>query len=88
MRSYIFTEAEVDRLLRWLRTGEEDDATRMIFVGIRRDLRRLVVQLDLAMLVMRELRRQRRWGRRLRLPREMGEKVDALVAMMRALRTR
>lgn len=88
MRSYIFTEAEAERLLQWLRTGDEDDAARMIFVGIRRDLRRLVVHLDLAMLVMRELRRQGRWGRRLSLPSEMGEKVATLEAMMRALKTK
>ena len=86
MRSYIFTDSEVEGLLAWARTGEEDDALRMTFVGIRRDFRVLMIHMELMVLVERELRRQGRFGRRARLPRELYERMAVAMAKIQGLK--
>jgi hypothetical protein len=75
MRSYIFTDDEIEGLLAWLRTGDEDDTLRMTFVGIRRNFRVLMIHMELMVLVEKELRRQGRFDRRMRLPRELRERM-------------
>jgi hypothetical protein len=87
MRSYIFTDDEVERLLEWLRLGEEDDALRMTFSEIRRSYHRLSAHLKLMFLVIDELQHRHRWRRRLRLPREMADLVGALEGKLRAVRS-
>jgi hypothetical protein len=87
MRSYIFTDAEVERLIRWLETGEEDDALRMTFVEIRRSYHRLFVHLEMMFLVIKELRRKNRWRRRLRLPKEVEDLVEAIEGKLKAARS-
>jgi hypothetical protein len=87
MRGYIFTDREVEGLLAWLKTGEEDDALRMTFVGIRRDFRMLIRQMELMVLVEKELRRQGRFGRRARLPRDLAERMNVLDGKIRAARS-
>ena len=78
VRSYIFTRRERERLLRWLEEGFEDDATRMIFVEIRRNMPRLFRDLTLMLRVMKELMRRDRWDQRMRLPRKREERLKAL----------
>jgi hypothetical protein len=80
MRSYIFTDDEIEGLLAWLRTGDEDDALRMTFVGIRRNFRVLMIHMELMVLVEKELRRQGRFDRRMRLPRELRERMAVAMA--------
>ena len=77
MRSYIFTRREREELRRWLEEGREDDATRMIFVEIRRNTPRLLEDLRLLVRVAKELRRRGRWDRRMRLPRSLKERTTA-----------
>jgi len=86
VRSYIFTDSEVEGLLAWVRTGEEDDALRMTFVGIRRDFRVLIRHMELMVEVEKELRRRGRFGRRARLPRELGERMAAAMAKVQTAR--
>ena len=71
MRSYIFTESERRRLRRWLETGEEDATTRMLFVGVRRNLNELRADLGLMLEVARELRSRGRFTGRATLPRRL-----------------
>jgi len=92
VRSYIFTDAEIERIFKWLRTGEEDDALRMTFVEIRRSLRRLFVHMEIMVMVEKELRRQRRWRGRVTLPREVRMKIQLAMSKvgeaMEAVRAR
>jgi len=88
VRSYIFTDAEIERIFKWLRTGEEDDALRMTFVEIRRSLRRLFVHMEIMVMVEKELRRQGRWRRRTRLPLELKLAMSKVSEAMMAVRAR
>ena len=75
MRRHIFTESEVRRLLDWLRAGEEDDATRMLFVEVRRNYRKLRVHLELLLMVMNRLEGEGRLRGRARLPRKLSSQL-------------
>ncbi|HUS78364.1 MAG TPA: hypothetical protein VM050_06870 [Patescibacteria group bacterium] len=91
MRSYIFTESERRRLRRWLENGEEDDTTRMLFVGVRRNLNALTGDLTLMSMVARELSRRGRFAGRSTLPRGLSSTlrraVSALTLRPRGLST-
>jgi hypothetical protein len=84
MRSYIFTKSERDRLISWLKDDVEDDATRMIFVAVRRDTRSLKVDIELLSLVLEKLKTEGRWMRRSRLPNDVTKRLR--VAMDEAKR--
>jgi len=72
MRSYIFTARERRLLKRWLEEGEEIQDTRDTFTKIRRNLPQIRRDVKLMLRVVRELQRQRRWRRRLRMPQASG----------------
>ena len=56
LRRYIFTEREVERLLAWLKTGEEDNSTRMLLSSIRKNWPTLRDDIELFILAMKKLR--------------------------------
>ena len=78
MRSYIFTKNEIRRLLRWLKTGEEDETMRQFFSDIRRNRRKLSVHRRLLLLVMDRLKDEGRLRGRTRLPRELSSKLRSV----------
>ena len=86
LRSYLFTDRDRERLRAWLESGVEDDGTRMIFVAMRRSLRRIVVDVDLMVLVLRRLRAEGRLMGRARLPGDLGRTVRGLESGLRACR--
>jgi hypothetical protein len=66
LRRYLFTDRDRERLRAWLESGEEDDGTRMLFVGVRRNLNRIAGDAGLLSDVSRRLVRlfvflARRW---------------------------
>jgi hypothetical protein len=61
MRTFIFTDRERRLLERWLATGEEADDMPWIFTWIRQNMPRLVADMDLVLVVIRELQRRHRW---------------------------
>ena len=85
MRSYIFTKREVQRLLIWLETGEEDAATRMLFSHIRRNYPTLRDDIHLFILALKKLRAMGRGDRRPRMEEYLGSEV---AKKARALKTR
>lgn len=76
MRSYIFTDGERERLLKWLRTGEEDDGTRMLFSRIRKNWPTLSDDIQLFLLAVKKLRALGRGDRRPRLKEILGSEVS------------
>ncbi len=78
LRSYLFTDRDREWLRAWLESGEEDDGTRMIFVGVRRNLNRITGDVGLLAAVARRLQREGRWMGRARLPRVLGRAVRSL----------
>ncbi len=72
LRGYLFTDRDRERLRGWLVSGVEDDGTRMIFVSVRRNMDRIVGDVELLAAVARRLREEGRWMGRARLPGEMG----------------
>ena len=72
MRSYLFTDRDRERLRAWLESGEEDDGTRMIFVGVRRNLNRITGDIGILAAVARRLQKEGRWMGRARLPGRLG----------------
>jgi hypothetical protein len=75
MRSYIFTKREIERLLAWLRTGEEDDGTRMLLSRIRRNWPTLRDDIQLFLLAVKKMRALGRGDRRPRLKEVLGSEV-------------
>jgi len=86
LRGYLFTDRDRERLRAWLESGVEDDGTRMIFVAMRRSLRRIVVDVDLMVLVLRRLSAEGRLMGRARLPGDLGMVVRGLEAGLRGRR--
>ena len=80
MRSYIFTDVERKRLKSWLEEGVEDDATRMIFVAVRRDINRIRLDVELLSKVAQELRTEGRWDRRFRLPNDITRRLKTAIS--------
>ena len=78
MRSYLFTDRDRERLRAWLESGEEDDGTRMIFVGVRRNLNRIAGDVGLLAAVARRLQEEGRWMGRARLPGRLGVLAKAI----------
>ena len=72
MRGYIFTDLDRERLGAWLESGAEDDGTRMLFVGVRRNLDRIANDAGLLARVARRLQAEGRWEGRARLPGRLG----------------
>jgi hypothetical protein len=62
------------RLRRWLEEGVEDRETVRVFVQVRRNLDRLVGDVELLVLVCRGLRGEGRLAGRGRLPRGFGRR--------------
>ena len=56
----------------WLESGAEDDGTRMLFVGVRRNLSRIAGDVGLLARVARRLQAEGRWMGRTRLPGRLG----------------
>ena len=84
MRSYLFTELEVERLLAWLETDEEDEALRMLFSRIRKSYPELAVQLRLFLLVIRKLIALGRWEPRPRMEELMGPELAKRIRTLKA----
>jgi hypothetical protein len=72
LRSYIFTDRDRVRLRSWLKSGVEDDGTRMLFVGVRKSLSRIAGDVRLMAEVARRLQALDRWEGRTRLPGRLG----------------
>lgn len=89
MRSYIFTKREIERLLAWLRTGEEDDGTRMLLSRIRRNWPTLRDDIQLFLLTIKKMRALGRGDRRPRLKEVLSSagKAKALSDLARKART-
>ena len=87
MRSYLFTDRDRERLRAWLESGAEDDGTRMLFVSVRRSLRRITGDIALLVAVARRLQKEGRWMGRARLPRDLARAVKSLEGEIRALRS-
>jgi hypothetical protein len=68
LRGYLFTDRDQERLRAWLESRVEDDGTRMIYVGVRRNLVRITDDVRLLSAVSRRLREEDRWQGRVRLP--------------------
>ena len=90
MRSYIFTEREVERLLAWLERGEEDDGTRMLLSRIRRNWPTLRDDIQLFLFAVKKMRALGRGNRRPRLKEvfnsEPAGKAKALSHLVRKAR--
>ena len=72
LRGYLFTDRDRERLRAWLESGVEDDGTRMLFVGVRRSMDRIVGDVGLLAAVVRRLREEGRLMGRARLPGRLG----------------
>ena len=68
MRGYLFTDRDRERLRLWLKSGVEDDGTRMLFVGVRRSMDRIANDVELLVAVVRRLGAEGRMMGRARLP--------------------
>ena len=66
LRRWILTDSERRRLNRWLTTGEEDKTLLNLFTAMRKDFPRLRDDMLLMIKVIKKLRSQDRWSRRLR----------------------
>lgn len=55
-----------------MESGAEDDGTRMPFVGVRRSLSRIALDVGLLARVARRLQAEGRWERSARLPGRLG----------------
>ena len=68
MRSYIFTDAELKALLKWIKEGEVSPLLKTTLYHIRRNLDRLLLHIEILQLVLEKMRREGRlvgWGPRL-----------------------
>lgn len=74
MRSYIFSDMARGRLRLWLKEGVEDRETVRVFVQVRRNLDRLVGDVELLRRVCVGLREEGRLAGRGRLPRGFGRR--------------
>jgi hypothetical protein len=90
LRRYIFTEREVERLLAWLKTGEEDNSTRMLLSRIRKNWPTLRDDIELFILAMKKMRALGRGDPRPRLRKasdsEASGKANALSDIYRKAR--
>jgi len=64
VRGFIFTDRERGLLREWLQGGVETGETRKVFTAMRRNIPKLRGDLELMLEVTRELKRRKRWGRR------------------------
>jgi predicted signal transduction protein with EAL and GGDEF domain len=88
LRGYLFTDRDRERLRLWLESGVEDDGTRMLFVGVRRSMGRIVGDVELLVAVARRLRAVGRMMGRARLPGDLGEAVRRVEKGIRGRRGR
>ena len=68
MRSYIFTDAELKALLKWIKEGEVSPLLKTTLYHIRRNLDRLLLHIEILQLVLEKMKREGRlvgWGPRL-----------------------
>ncbi len=68
MRGYIFTDAELEALRRWIEEGEITPLCWKTMERIRRNLDRLLLHIEILQLVLEKMRREGRlvgWGPRL-----------------------
>ena len=87
MRSYIFTEKERRLLEQWLKTGDENQATKDAFCLIRRNMPHLNRDLRLMLEVIWELKRRRRWSGRVTESSEFGSKFRLAESALTRLRS-
>ena len=76
MRTYIFTEAEVECLVDWLRTGRETKRVSVVLSRIR-NAHRLAVHVELMALALRNLEQEGRLMGRMRLPSESASRASS-----------
>lgn len=88
MRSYILTDNDRKRLIRWLLEDEEDQQTRNLFTQIRRDLQDINTDVELLLLVVRKLQACGRWDRRLSSRDEFGRVLKRATDMVKSLKSR
>ncbi len=76
MRTYIFTEAEVECLVDWLRTGRETKRVSVV-LGRIRNAHRIAVHMELMALALRNLEQEGRLMGRMRLPSESASRASS-----------
>jgi hypothetical protein len=86
MRSYILTDNDRKRLLKWLLEDEEDQQTRNLFAQIRRDLFYISQDIELLTLVVRKLQARGRWDRRISSKDELGRVLKRATEMVKSLK--
>jgi hypothetical protein len=86
MRSYILTDNDRKRLLKWLLEDEEDQQTRNLFAQIRRDLLYISQDIELLTLVVRKLQARGRWDRRISSKDELGRVLKRATEMVKSLK--
>jgi len=68
MRRFILTPDDRNRLLTWLKTGEENQVTKNLFTAIRMSFPQLISDMKLLILVRKKLSSEGRWRGRIRVP--------------------
>ena len=76
MRSYIFTEEEIKRLINWLEKGEETTKTTVTLSRIRQNADMLSVHLNLMRLCLKKMSQQDRLVGRLKLPSKLKSRIE------------
>jgi glutamine phosphoribosylpyrophosphate amidotransferase len=86
MRRYILTENDTEILQKWITSDYEDQQTRNHFSQIRKNTSRIQEDASLILIVIRKLRRKRRWRGRASPRDEFGRTYLCAQSKMRILK--